>query len=45
VPQWHPFLIIGYKMANLRILKLTTGEELVGDIVEETPEKYRVENP
>ena len=32
-------------MANLRILKLTTGEELVGDIVEETPEKYRVENP
>ena len=40
-----PFFIIGYKMANLRILKLTTGEELVGDIVEETPEKYRVENP
>ena len=24
---------------------MTTGEELVGDIVEETPEKYRVENP
>jgi hypothetical protein len=40
-----PHFIIGYKMANLRILKLTTGEELVGDIVEETPEKYRVENP
>jgi len=40
-----PILIIGYKMANLRISKLTTGEELVGDIVEETPEKYRVENP
>jgi len=40
-----PIFIIGYKMANLRILKLTTGEELVGDIVEETPEKYRVENP
>ena len=32
-------------MANLRILKLSTGEELVGDIVDETPEKYRVENP
>ena len=40
-----PIFIIGYKMTNLRILKLTTGEELVGDIVEETPEKYRVENP
>ena len=32
-------------MANLRIVKLTTGEELVGDIVDETSEKYRVENP
>jgi len=32
-------------MANLRILKLTTGEEIVGDLVEETPEKYRMENP
>jgi len=32
-------------MANLRILKLTTGEELVGDIVEETSDKYRMENP
>jgi len=40
-----PHFIIGYKMANLRILKLATGEELVGDIVEETSEKYRVENP
>jgi len=45
VPQWHPFFIIGYKMANLRILKLSTGEEIVGDIVEETADKYRVENP
>ncbi len=32
-------------MANLRILKLSTGEEIVGDIVEETADKYRVENP
>ena len=32
-------------MANLRILKLSTGEELVGNILEETPEKYCVENP
>jgi len=32
-------------MANLRILKLVTGEELVGDIVEETADTYRVENP
>ena len=45
MPQWHPFFIIGYKMANLRILKLSTGEEIVGDIVEETADKYRVENP
>jgi hypothetical protein len=40
-----PFFIIGYKMANLRILKLSTGEEIVGDIVEETADKYRMENP
>ncbi len=40
-----PHFIIGYKMANLRILKLSTGEEIVGDIVEETADKYRVENP
>jgi hypothetical protein len=40
-----PIFIIGYKMANLRILKLTTTEEIVGDIVEETSEKYRIENP
>lgn len=42
-----PFFIIGYKMANLRILKLTTGEEIVGDLVEvETGrEIYRIENP
>ena len=39
-----PHFIIGYKMANLRILKLSTGEEIVGDIVEETADKYRVEN-
>jgi hypothetical protein len=32
-------------MANLRILKLLSGEEIVGDIVEETPDTYRVENP
>ena len=32
-------------MANLRILKLSTGEEIVGDIVEETADKYRMENP
>ena len=33
-------------MANLRILKLTTGEEIVGDLVEvEGKEIYRVENP
>ena len=31
-------------MANLRILKLSTGEEIIGDIVEETT-KYRIENP
>ena len=42
-----PIFIIGYKMANLRILKLTTGEEIVGDLVEvETGrEIYRIENP
>jgi hypothetical protein len=40
-----PHFIIGYKMANLRILKLSTGEEIVGDIVEETADKYRMENP
>jgi len=41
-----PFFIIGYKMANLRILKLTTGEEIVGDLVEvEGREIYRIENP
>ena len=41
-----PIFIIGYKMANLRILKLTTGEEIVGDLVEvEGREIYRVENP
>jgi len=45
VPQRHPFFIIGYNMANLRILKLTTSEEIVGDLVEETPQKYRMENP
>ena len=32
-------------MANLRILKLSTGEEIVGDIVEENADKYRMENP
>ena len=33
-------------MANLRILKLTTGEEIVGDLVEvEGREIYRIENP
>ncbi len=32
-------------MANLRILKLTTGEEIVGDIVEENSDMYRIENP
>ena len=32
-------------MANLRILKLSTGEEIVGDIVEENVDKYRMENP
>ena len=41
-----PIFIIGYKMANLRILKLTTGEEIVGDLVEvEGRELYRIENP
>jgi hypothetical protein len=39
-----PFFIIGYKMANLRILKLISGEEIVGDITinENT---VRIENP
>ena len=44
--EMAPIFIIGYKMANLRILKLTTGEEIVGDLVEvEGREIYRIENP
>jgi len=39
-----PFFIIGYKMANLRILKLVSGEEIVGDIISET-DNIKIENP
>jgi hypothetical protein len=39
-----PHFIIGYKMANLRILKLISGEEIVGDITI-SDNNVRIENP
>jgi hypothetical protein len=40
-----PICIEGNKMDELRILKMITGEEVVGEIKETTSDIVRIENP